>query len=309
MANPELILTPFAQDGEKNPIPLELSIGDPVYRASWKVGFPPDTRIPKDIGGEPPDGLDINGILNVLSQAIVFMQRGNGYRFDSNLAPYPIGALVRSNDDLTTFQNTAPLNSNNPNSNMTGWRVYNGSGFIVDNLTTNDSAKALSAAQGKVLQDNKLEANKVGASNGVASLDVNTKVPVAQLPNASTTAIGVVQLNNTLTSASTAQAVTAAQAKVLGDRDFGIGQTYQDVTSSRTSGAMYTNGTNRPIQIIVEVASVDSELNTVEVGGIVIVSGDWGIYGMRPAFTFTVPVGSTYKLTTNTTITRWVELR
>ena len=309
MPNPDLILMPFAQDGEKNIIPLELGIGDPVYRASLKAGFPPDTRIPKDIGGEPPDGLDFNGILNVLSQAIVFMQKGNAYQFDANLAPYPIGALVRSNDDLTTFQSTIALNSNNPNSNMTGWRIYNGSGFIVDNLTTNDSAKALSANQGKALQDNKLESNKVGAANGVASLDTNTKVPIVQLPNASTTAIGAVQLNNTLTSASTAQAVTAAQAKVLGDRDFGIGQTYQDVTSSRTSGVTYTNSTNRPIQIIVEVASIDAELNTVEVGGVVIASGDWGIYGMSPAFTFTVPIGSTYKLTTNTTITRWVELR
>ena len=217
MANPDLILIPFAQDGDKNTIPLELGIGDPVYRASLKVGFPPDTRIPKDIGGEPPDGLDFNGILNVLSQAIVFMQKGNAYQFDASLAPYPIGALVRSNDDLTTFQNTEPLNSNNPNSNMTGWRVYNGSGFIVDNLTTNDSAKALSAAQGKALQDNKLEANKVASANGVASLDANTKVPVAQLPNASTTAIGAVQLNNTLTSVSTGQALTAAQGKAIAD--------------------------------------------------------------------------------------------
>ena len=217
MPNPDLILMPFAQDGEKNIIPLELGIGDPVYRASLKVGFPPDTRIPKDIGGEAPDGLDFNGILNVLSQAIVFMQRGNGYQFDVNLAPYPIGALVRSNDDLTTFQNTEPLNSNNPNSNMTGWRVYNGSGLIVDNLTTNDSARALSAARGKALQDNKLEANKVGVANGAASLDANTKVPIVQLPNASTTVIGAVQLNNTLTSVSTSQALTAAQGKAIAD--------------------------------------------------------------------------------------------
>lgn len=310
MPNPDLIPEPFAQSGDKNPIPLERAIADPIYRASWKVGFPPDTRIPKDIGGEAPDGLDFNGVLNILSQAVVFLQKGNAYQFDAALAPYPIGALVRSNDNLTTYQSTVPNNSNNPNINTTGWRVYNGSGFVVDNLTTNDSAKALSAAQGKVLQDNKLDANKVSAANGVASLDANTKVPVVQLPNASTTAIGAVQLNNTLTSTSTSQAATAAQAKVLGDRDFGVGQTYQDVTSSRISGAMYTNGTNRPIQIIVEVASFGGgELNTVEVGGVVIASGDWGIDGMKATFTFTVPIGATYKLTTNTTITRWVELR
>ena len=310
MPNPDLIPEPFAQSGDKNTIPLERAIADPIYRASWKAGFPPDTRLPKDVGGEAPDGLDFNGVLNILSQAVVFLQKGNAYQFDAALAPYPIGALVRSNDNLTTYQSTVPNNSNNPNSNMNGWRIYNGSGFIVDNLTTNDSAKALSAAQGKALQDGKLEANKVGVANGVASLDANTKVPVVQLPNASTTAIGAVQLNNTLTSTSTSQAATAAQAKVLGDRDFGVGQTYQDVTSSRISGAMYTNGTNRPIQIIVEVASFGGgELNTVEVGGVVIASGDWGIDGMKATFTFTVPIGATYKLTTNTTITRWVELR
>jgi hypothetical protein len=249
MPNPDLIPEPFAQSGDKNTIPLERAIADPVYRASWKAGFPPDTRLPKDLGGEAPDGLDFNGVLNILSQAVVFLQKGNAYQFDAALAPYPIGALVRSNDNLTTYQSTVVSNSNNPNSNMTGWRIYNGSGFIVDNLTTNDSAKALSTAQGKVLQDNKLESNKVGASNGVASLDENTKVPVAQLPNASTSASGAVQLNNTLTSASTTQALTAAQGKVLNDQAFGVGQTWQDVSSSRASGVTYINTTNRPIFI------------------------------------------------------------
>ena len=153
MPNPDLIPEPFAQSGNKNPIPLERAISDPIYRASWKAGFPPDTRLPKVLGGEAPDGLDFNGVLNIISQAVVFLQKGNAYQFDASLAPYPIGALVRSNDNLTTYQSTVVSNSNNPNSNMTGWRVYNGSGFIVDNLTTNDSAKALSAAQGKALND------------------------------------------------------------------------------------------------------------------------------------------------------------
>jgi len=218
MPNPDLIPEPFAQSGDKNPIPLERAISDPIYRASWKAGFPPDTRLPKDLGGEAPDGLDFNGVLNILSQAVVFLQKGNAYQFDASLAPYPIGALVRSNDNLTTYQSTVPNNSNNPNINMTGWRVYNGSGLIVDNLTTNDSTKALSAAQGKVLQDKKLEASGVGVANGVASLDANTKVPIVQLPNASTTAIGAVQLNNTLTSTSSTQALTAAQGKAVNDR-------------------------------------------------------------------------------------------
>lgn len=156
MPNPDLIPVPFAQDGDKNPIPLERIISDPVNRATWLKGFPPDTRIPKEVGGEAPDGLDFNGLFNALSQAVVFLQKGNAYQFDVSMAPYPIGALVRSNDNLTTYQSTVVSNSNNPNSNMTGWRIYNGSGLIVDNLTTNDATKVASARTVKELNDSKL---------------------------------------------------------------------------------------------------------------------------------------------------------
>lgn len=306
MPNPDLIPVPFAQDGQKNQIPLERAIADPSCRAAWTDGFPPDTRIPKEVGGEAPDGLDFNGLFNALSQAVVFLQKGNAYQFDAIMAPYPIGALVRSNDNLTTYQSTMPNNSNNPNNNMTGWRVYNGSGFIVDNLTTNDSAKALSAAQGKVIQDNKLESNKVAAANGVASLDANTKVPVAQLPNASTTAIGAVQLNNTLTSVSTAQAVTAAQAKALNDQAFGIGQAWQDVTLLRASGSTYTNNTGKPIQVMV---SYDCTLTqgSLLVGGVTLPNLFDGGYAYS-TISFIVPNGSSYRLTVDT-IFGWLELR
>ena len=313
MPNPDLIPEPFAQSGDKNTIPLERAITDPIYRASWKAGFPPDTRLPKDVGGEAPDGLDFNGVLNILSQAVVFLQKGNAYQFDAALAPYPIGALVRSNDNLTTYQSTAPNNSNNPNINTTGWRVYNGSGFVVDNLTTNDSAKALSAAQGKALQDNKLESNKVGAANGVASLEANTKVPIAQLPNASTTAIGAVQLNNTLTSVSTTQAVTAAQAKVLNDQAFGVGQTWQDVTSLRALGINYINTTSKAIVVTVvnEFAS-NQDILEVFVNNVKLMGVDKGVgAGWLADTSFIVPPGNTYRVTKTIypNIQSWVELR
>jgi len=247
MPNPDLIPEPFAQSGDKNPIPLERAIADPIYRASWKAGFPPDTRLPKDLGGEAPDGLDFNGVLNILSQAVVFLQKGNAYQFDPALAPYPIGALVRSNDNLTTYQSIVPNNSNNPNSNMTGWRVYNGSGFIVDNLTTNDSAKALSAKQGKALNDMML----------------------------------------------------------------GVGQAWQDVTSSRSSGSTYTNNTGKPITVVVSIrdANVFSGVLVTVAGVVIIDVDDVGAQGTTP-YTFIVPTGSTYSVNVNSnTIRRWAELR
>ena len=273
MANPDLILIPFAQDGDKNTIPLELGIGDPVYRASLKVGFPPDTRIPKDIGGEPPDGLDFNGILNVLSQAIVFMQKGNAYQFDASLAPYPIGALVRSNDDLTTFQNTIALNSNNPNSNMTGWRVYNGSGFIVDNLTTNDSAKALSAAQGKVLQDNKLDktANAVSATKLQNARNINGVL-----------FDGTANINLPL---------------------IGYDQTWQNV--SRSLGPTYTNNTGRPIQISIFASGSSGSALALIIDGLELLRTN---QSATIHITAVIPNGSSYTVT-GATLSNWKELR
>ena len=281
MPNPDLIPEPFAQSGNKNPIPLERAITDPIYRASWKVGFPPDTRLPKDLGGEAPDGLDFNGVLNILSQAVVFLQKGNAYQFDAGLAPYPIGALVRSNDNLATYQSTVPNNSNNPNSNMSGWRVYNGSGFIVDNLTTNDSAKALSAAQGKVLQDNKL-----GKTENAVSA---TKLQTARTIN-NVLFDGTANINLPL---------------------LGYGQTWQDVSSSRASGATYTNNTGKPITVVVSIRDVDVFSGVlVTVAGVVIIDvDDVGASGTTP-YTFIVPTGSTYSVNVNSnTIRRWAELR
>ena len=64
--------------------------------------------------------------------------------------------------------------------------------------------------------------------------------------------------NNTLTSTNTNQALTAAQGKVLKDTldttvssSFGVGQTWQDMTSSRVSGTTYTNSTNRPLEVYI----------------------------------------------------------
>lgn len=129
---------------------------------------------------------------------------------------------------------------------MTGWRVYNGSGFIVDNLTTNDSAKALSAAQGKV----------------------------------------------------------------LGDRDFGVGQTWQNVKSVRSSGITYTNNTGRPIEVFITILPTsDLNVHSVIVGGVSILDGDLGFIGQTIPFSFIVPNGTNYTVSSTTTISKWAELR
>ena len=80
-------------------------------------------------------------------------------------------------------------------------------------------------------------------------------VPVSQLPDATTSVKGAVILNNTLTSTSTTQALTAAMGNYLNDKfnnqSFGVGQTWQDMTSSRVSGTTYTNSTSRTIELYI----------------------------------------------------------
>jgi phage-related tail fiber protein len=65
----------------------------------------------------------------------------------------------------------------------------------------------------KVNGQNVVLENQKGQPNGVATLDGNTKVPTSQLPSASTSAPGIVQLNDTVTSTSTTQAATARAVK------------------------------------------------------------------------------------------------
>ena len=104
-------------------------------------------------------------------------------------------------------------------------------------------------------------------------------IPAAQLPDATTSVKGAVILNNTLTSTITTEALTAAQGKVLKDTldntvvsSFGVGQTWQDLTSSRAPGVTYTNTTGKPIQIYIMTGTESSTLVVNEVA--ITVHGD-----------------------------------
>ena len=131
---------------------------------------------------------------------------------------------------------------------------------IVDDLTTGGSEKLLSAEQGKLLQANKLDKSA---------------------------------LNNTLTSTSTTQAVTAAQAKVLNDQAFGVGQTRKDVSASRLPGTTYFNATQKAFFISITIdnaATAAIQRITIEAGGIKYMNDRGFDNDTLNAFAFTFPV-------------------
>lgn len=89
-------------------------------------------------------------------------------------------------------------------------------------------------------------------------------------------------------------------------KPLGVGQTWQAVTGSRTSGTTYTNSTGKSIMVMVSNNSVAGG-SGYTVGGVNI--GNTGSNSQyNPLITFLVPAGATY-LVTSTNITLWAELR
>lgn len=136
-------------------------------------------------------------------------------------------------------------------------------------------------------------------------------VPVSQLPDATTSVKGVVVLNDTITSTSTTQALTAAQGKVLADRDVGYGQTYTNVTGSRAFATDYTNNTGKLIFVFVttDISAGGRTLGCFVDGDNVLDVQNDGDNPVNATATIPVPHGSTYKFTSNGLLSSWWELR
>ena len=149
-------------------------------------------------------------------------------------------------------------------------------------------------------------------------------IPSAQLPAATTSTQGIVKLNNTLTSTSTTEALTAAQGKVLKDTlnttvasSLGVGQTWVDLTNSRAFDTDYTNNTGRPIMVN---AALEGNVVTDHYEVAAYVNGVL-VYVVRGAISvlnryqsddvsFIVPSGATYRIVgLDRALFHWAELR
>ena len=97
LTTPSVITGPFASSEAalKNAIP-NTPTGN--YRASMAEGFPAVTMTPTALGGTPPDGRDLNGILNLVSQFYFQFQNGFQATFNQSISDaiggYPQGAVL-----------------------------------------------------------------------------------------------------------------------------------------------------------------------------------------------------------------------
>lgn len=122
MPQPDLILTPFAQDAPPSAvdnIPEVRSPSDPLEKATWTQGFPGLTMIPLAAGGIPPRGQDFNGVLKAISEHTVFQGGGGQYKWSAEYVAasggYSVGAVIQSDDGLSSYVSAVDSNTINPN--------------------------------------------------------------------------------------------------------------------------------------------------------------------------------------------------
>lgn len=95
--------------------------------ASMALGFPPNTFVDIGAGGAPPDGRDVNGILNFLSAWAQWQGLGGPTPYDpavSAAGGYPRGAVVMSASvNGRFFESTTNNNTTNPDTGGAGWVI------------------------------------------------------------------------------------------------------------------------------------------------------------------------------------------
>jgi len=106
-----------AAPARRNVIPD--TTADP-QRASWDVGYPPQTMTPVVAGGKPMLGPDMNGVLYMLSSHTYYQQSGQPYRWNADvvvaIAGYAAGTLLGSTDGKTLWMNLLDGNATDPDS-------------------------------------------------------------------------------------------------------------------------------------------------------------------------------------------------
>lgn len=227
-----------------------------------------------------PDMESFNGLLQALNSYIKYLEQ-NGFAEWSADLEYPIGAGVRVG---SIWYRAKTQNTNKqPATSQNDWVVFLNAG----DLTYGDPLQISTSGQVTIK-------DATTTQKGVTRFANNTEV--ANKSNVS----AVVNPSN---------ASTIAQST-----DLGVGQTWQNVTSSRSLGATYTNNTGKPIFISIDVRGSSSLYDGIRIvcGGVVVSELLNIAENHHAQVVFIVPIGSTYTVQQTQAaiaLLRWTELR
>lgn len=185
MPQPKLLSKPWASDGLKNNIPAERDGGLAQEAATYAEGFPSITMTPISVGGKPPSGKDMNGVLYEISAHTVWQNQGGRYRFDQAFCDavggYPKGAVLINDTLDTEYISLADANTHNPNNgNNTGkWAIHAGKGLKAG--TAQAGIVQLSSATGSESEDMAATPKAVKAAYDKAVESAGKGLPVGAI--------------------------------------------------------------------------------------------------------------------------------
>lgn len=127
-----------------------------------------------------------------------------------------------------------------------------------------------------------------------------------------TTGVSLIQ-DGVVVEASVADSAITSAKMATAVKPIGVGQTWTNVTASRTTGTTYTNSTGRPIMVVVSPVASGSMIGTFNIAGSAVGTVQFtpsGGGGGSPFF-YIIPDGVTYSVTNNAnfSISTWYELR
>ena len=89
----------------------------------------------------------------------------------------------------------------------------------------------------------------------------------------------------------------------------GMGQTWQDVTASRSASTTYYNSTGRPITVSVILQGTGSGQGSITIAGVTMVASIIQAANATHQYSYVIPPGQTYNYAVTGTILKWQELR
>lgn len=185
MPQPKLLSKAWASDGLKNNIPAERDGGLAQEAATYAEGFPSITMTPISVGGKPPSGKDMNGVLYEISAHTVWQNQGGRYRFDQAFCDavggYPKGAVLINDTLDTEYISLADANTHNPNSgnNAGKWAIHAGKGLKAG--TAQAGIVQLSSATGSESEDMAATPKAVKAAYDKAVESAGKGIPVGAI--------------------------------------------------------------------------------------------------------------------------------